>query len=130
MTLEQIKTWFRKLKWHPYIYIDPCPECQSRRTGRYVKFHKVPGDDAYMERESLKNGEIIRFVSKVPKANVFCVDCDHTWTQEYGTTFLSAEELQNEIDERGTAGAYREIVEEQNREYKSKNIFAKRRGKK
>lgn len=101
-----------KLK-KPHYYVPPCPECGSFCTGRYMR---RPVTEAwYVEEKSLKNAEIVRFVSKEPVKNCFCVDCGHEWGKTIILSFVTDEELEEERKKRGTVEAYEEIHEE-NRE--------------
>ena len=106
---------------YPYRYVEPCPNCGSRCTGRYEKEPMTRGDMEYIELQSLKHGEIVRFLYRVPEENVFCVDCNHKWSYDVRTRFLSKDDIMKEIDERGTQGAYEELreeIEERRREEK------------
>ena len=100
-----------KIKY-PYKYVEPCPNCNSRATGRYIKEPMTESDMEYIELESLKHGEIVRFVSKVPTKNCFCVDCDYRWDYQTYTKYLTKEEIEEEIDSRGTFPAYQELKNE------------------
>ncbi len=124
MALETMLTKIRNAKIHMYKYVPPCPECGSKCTGRYVKMPISEKDRDYMERETLKYGEIIRFTPKIPEKNMFCVDCDHKWHGIVETRRLSRMEIDREIEERGTYEAYIEVVEEQ--EEKRKKGFFRR----
>lgn len=88
-------------------YIPPCPVCGSCCTGRYVK--KPVMDASFVEEESLKHAEIIRFCSSEPVKNAFCVDCGHTWGCTPKSRFVSSDELVHEEELRGTREAYEEI---------------------
>ena len=100
------------LKIHPYKYIEPCPKCGSYITGRYMKEPITESDMEYIERESLKHGEIVRFAPREPDLNAFCVDCGHKWRYMPRTIFLSKAEMEAEIEKRGTAQAYTEFKQE------------------
>lgn len=105
--------FFKNFKMrYPYKYIPPCPKCGSRCTGRYIKEPITESDMEYIELQSLKHGEIIRFTPKEPDDNAFCVDCGFRWGVTARTVYLTREELDAEIDARGTEGAYKEIKEE------------------
>ena len=94
---------------YPYYYVPECPECGSRCTGRFVR--KPLRDSLYVEENSLKNGEIIRFSKGFPQDRVFCVDCGHEWNHHVLVRFLTREELDQEKEERGTEEAYQELLE-------------------
>ena len=100
-----------KMKY-PYKYIPPCPRCGSRCTGRYIKEPLTQSDMEYIELQSFKHGEIIRFLSKEPVDNAFCVDCGYRWGCSARTIYLTKEEIALEIEERGTEEAYKELKEE------------------
>lgn len=99
-------------KHHTYKYVEPCPICSSRCTGRYIQEPITRGDMEYIELQSLKHGEIVRFAYRIPEENVFCVDCGHRWTADPKTVFLSKDELMEEIEARGTQPAYEELRDE------------------
>lgn len=101
MKLPQIKK--------PHYYVPPCPECGSFCTGRYIRHPLV--DAWYVEEQSLKNAEIVRFVNKEPVKNCFCVDCGHEWGKTIMMTFITKEELAEEHERRGTLAAYEEAHE-------------------
>ena len=97
---------------YPYKYIPPCPRCGSRCTGRYIKEPFTESDMEYIEYHSLKNGEIIRFAPKEPTDNAFCVECGYRWGHTARTIYLTKQEIEKEIEERGTELAYNELKEE------------------
>lgn len=100
------------LKIHPYKYIEPCPECNSYVTGRYMKEPITESDMEYIERESLKHGEIVRFAPREPELNCFCVECGYKWRYTPRTIYLTKVEMENEIERRGTHQAYLELQKE------------------
>ena len=104
--------FFTNLKIHPYKYIEKCPNCGSWMTGRYVREPLTETDMEYIERESLKHGEIVRFAPREPIKNAFCVECDHRWAYTPRTIYLSREEMEEEIERRGTEPAYKELKKE------------------
>ena len=97
---------------YPYKFVEPCPVCGSRCTGRFVKEPMREKDMEYIELQSLRHGEIVRFVYRVPDDNCFCVDCGHKWPSFPRTVFLTKEEILGEIEARGTREAYEELKEE------------------
>ena len=97
---------------YPYKYVEPCPECGSRCTGRYMKQPLTETDKEYIEVKSYENGEIIRFSSKEPVLNAFCVDCGHRWSANIKTILLTKQEIETEILARGTEMALVELNEE------------------
>ena len=102
----------RDLIRYPYKYVEPCPICGSRCTGRFVKEPLTERDMKYIELGSLRHGEIVRFIYRVPEENTFCVDCGAKWASEPRTIFLSKEAILREIEERGTRAAYEELRQE------------------
>jgi hypothetical protein len=96
----------------PYVYVEPCPECGSRCTGRYVKEPMTQEDMDYIELQSLKHGEIVRFMYAKPQKNAFCVDCGYTWETNIRTIFVSKQRITEEIEARGTREAYMELKNE------------------
>lgn len=101
----------------PYYYIEPCPKCNSRRTG-YIR--RDSRQSSEIEYESLKHGEIVRFAMQEPRENAFCVECGHRWPYTPRLMFWSSERIQEEIDARGTEEAYMELREYRKEETKSK----------
>lgn len=97
---------------YPYKYIPPCPRCGSSCTGRYIKEPLTETDMEYIELQSLKHGEIVRFMPKEPVDNAFCVDCGYRWGCTAKTIYYTKEQLEEEIDKRGTERAYLEIKDE------------------
>ncbi len=97
---------------YPYKYIPPCPKCGSPCTGRYVKEPISESDIEYVELKSYQYGEIVRFARREPEKNAFCVDCGYKWTYSATTRYLTKEEIEEQIDLRGTEPAYRQLKEE------------------
>ena len=108
-----IKRMFRKAKINMYKYVPPCPKCGSFCTGRYVKEPYSEKGKDYLERESLRFGEIVRFIQSIPYKNMFCVDCDYKWHGIVETKLISKDELDDMIEKRETYEAYIEAKEEQ-----------------
>ena len=65
-----------------YYYVPPCPACLSRKTGRYVRQPLMAGDMRYVEKESLRNGELVRFAGRIPEKNAYCEDCGHEFSAD------------------------------------------------
>ena len=110
---------------HPYKYVEPCPVCKSYVTGRYIKEPFTETDMEYIELESLKHGEIVRFAHRVPTKNAFCVDCDHRWVYTARTIYLTNEEMEEQIKLRNTEEAYLELKDE----LKEKDLISGKRKK-
>lgn len=96
---------------YPYKYVEPCPKCGSKCTGRFVKEPLTEADTEYIELQSLKHGEIVRFAPREPITNAFCVDCGYRWEYTARTLYLTRSEIDAEIVNRGTEGAYLELKE-------------------
>ncbi len=105
-------SFIENLRIYPYKRIEPCPNCGSRVTGRYIKEPFTETDMEYIERESLKHGEIVRFAPREPIKNAFCVECDYRWHMFPRTVYLTKKELEEEIEVRGTSPAYEELKQE------------------
>ena len=99
---------------HIYYYVPPCPLCGSPRTGRYMKLHRVMGSE-YTERESLKNGEIVRFEETVPYRNVFCEECGYEWHYNVVGKLMDSEAIRNEKHARQTGERYEELKQDKPR---------------
>ncbi len=95
---------------HMYYYVPPCPRCQSRRTGRYVR--KPFTGAGYMQRESLKAGELIRFLPSEPKKNAYCEACGYEWPCYIRLKWLTTDEMHEEQKARNTAPRYEAFVAE------------------
>lgn len=104
---------------HLYYYVPPCPKCGSRITGRYVKQPHNQGDAEYMQRESLKHGELIRFVPSEPIKNCYCEECGHEWGHTVRSYFITKERMEEEIEARDTRSLYMEFNEKYPRKKKS-----------
>ena len=98
--------------------VPPCPECGSRKTGRYVRRPFFEKDALYMERESFRNGELIRMVDRVPVKNAYCEDCGHEWAQQINLSFFNREEVEEEKRERDTTEKYLKTEEEYRKQKK------------
>lgn len=104
---------------HFYYYVPPCPKCGSRITGRYVKQPRKQDDAEYMQRESLKHGELIRFVPSEPTKNCYCEECEYEWGHKVQMYLISKERMNEEIEVRDTLSLYREFNEKYPRKKKS-----------
>lgn len=109
----------------PYYYVPPCPRCQSRKTGRYVKNPVVKQDKGYIFEESLKNGEIVEETDIVPVENAFCCDCGYEWSCYIETIWLTPQEILKQKKARGIEGLSEEL-ENERREERKKEPFAKK----
>lgn len=98
-----------------YYYVEPCPRCKSRKTGRYVK-QPFTGSGYQME-ESLKAGELIRFLPFEPKRNGYCVSCGYEWHTRAKLRFWPADKVRDEQIARGTEQEYARFLQS-NRENK------------
>lgn len=78
----------------PYYYVPPCPFCNSRITGHFVKKHKLEG--GWETRESLRNGEIATEVYEIPEANCYCLECGFTWPYRVKMEWFSLERIREE----------------------------------
>ena len=96
---------------HIYYYIPPCPACGSRKTGRYVRQPLTAGDRRFVETESLRNGELVRFAPHVPEKNAYCEECGHEWTHAVSVRLVPRERIMEEQAARGTAAKYASYLE-------------------
>ena len=87
---------------HFYYMVPPCPECGSRRTGRFIRQPFRQLDQEYVMQESLKNGEIVLLKIEVPEKNAFCTDCGYTWKADISLLRISSDEMEAERMRRGT----------------------------
>ena len=85
---------------HFYYDVPPCPKCGSYRTGRYIRYPRTKENAEYMIEQSLKHGEIIRFLEKEPIKNAFCEDCGHRWSWSVKVNLVSQEYILKQIEKR------------------------------
>ncbi len=104
---------------HIYYYVPPCPECGSRKTGRYVRKPLTSADAWYVETQSLQNGELIRFAKNVPFENAYCEDCGNKWHVLVRACLKTAAEIQDEIEVRGSKEQYEQYIAENPKKKKS-----------
>lgn len=93
-----------------YYYVQRCPECGSRLTGRYIKMPRSENDQIYTERESLKAGELIRFAEEVPYNNCYCESCGHEWHYDVTGKLISKERIEEEKSARRTPERFAEFA--------------------
>lgn len=113
MKILNVKNFFLNLIRKPYYYVPPCPCCNSRMTGRFVKSHGYSRDE-WVEKESLKHGELVTEKLIIPKKNAFCVECGFSWTCDVKIKFFSLSKIMEEAEARGTYEILSGIEEEKN----------------
>ena len=91
---------------HIYYYVPPCPVCGSRKTGRYVRQPLTTGDMLYVERESLRNGELVRFAVHIPEKNAYCDECGYEWGCSIRARLMPRERIIEEQAARDSAAMY------------------------
>lgn len=106
-----------------YYYVQRCPKCGSRKTGRYMKEPRNIDDAEYTMRNSLMHGEIIEFLPEIPYDNCFCEDCGHEWHYDVGAKWISKERIEEEKRARETYKKYVEFNKKHPK--KKKSIFKK-----
>ena len=106
-----------------YYYVPPCPECGSRKTGRYMRQPLTAGDMRYVEKESLRNGELVRFAWRVPVKNAYCEECGCEWESTISASMVTRERIMEEQAVRGSAAKYAAFLEE--RPGKRKSVLGK-----
>lgn len=94
-----------------YYRVPPCPECGSRKTGRYMKKPRSVEDMVYVQSQSLANGELIRFVPREPIKNCYCEDCGYEWGHTVHGEWLPDSVIEAEIEARETRERYLEFQE-------------------
>lgn len=102
-----------------YYDVPACPRCQSQKTGRYVREPGRTDDALYMMKESLKNGELIRFAENIPEKNAFCSDCGYEWACAVPLRLVTAGEQRRKRMERGTDALLAEFLEKHPKKKKS-----------
>lgn len=110
---------FDKFIYKPYYYISPCPCCNSKMTGYFVKAHRHV-EIEWMTNEALRNGELIKPQVEIPFKNVFCIECGYTWHEVVSLHFFSLERIKQEKKNRFTneilSDRYTAIAEEKKSE--------------
>ena len=106
-----------------YYYVQRCPNCQSRITGRYIKMPKNENEQIYTERESLRAGELIKFAQEVPFNNCYCEECGYEWHYEVTEKLISEERIEEEKTARRTPERFAEFIREEKN--KKKTIIQK-----
>lgn len=94
-----------------YYKVPPCPECGSRKTGRYVKKPRSMEDTIYTQSQSLMSGELIRFVPREPIKNCYCEECGYEWGHTVHAELLPVTEIEEEMEVRDTKRRYFEFQE-------------------
>lgn len=93
---------YKSLIRKPYYYVPPCPSCNSRMTGRFVRLHREV-ETEWMIDEALRNGELIDPQPDLPHDNAFCVECGYTWMEDIPVKFLSLSQIAEEKAARHTS---------------------------
>ena len=108
-----------------YYNVPPCPQCGSRRTGRYLRkpISIDPEDERSMVEKCLKHGELIRFSWMVPIRNAYCEDCGHEWAQNIRVELVSPERIMEEAAARGTMEELERYSE--NHKKRKKSVFGR-----
>lgn len=106
-----------------YYYIPTCPDCGSRRTGKYVKEPSSAETAQYIMRQSLRHGELITFLPEVPFTNCYCEECGYEWHYDVVGKWISPRRIEEEKVARNTNQKYIAF----NRKYprKKKSLFRK-----
>ena len=107
---------------HLYYYVPPCPRCHSRKTGHYIK---TPlSGSGYTKEQSLKMGELVRFVPREPFENAFCVNCGYEWPARIETKFWNDTQIQEERKVRGTEELYQRLLEQKEGREERRGLFS------
>lgn len=115
--VEYIKALFDRLvilyNMRPvlYYYVPECPKCGSHMTGRYVRRPITKRDIWYVQSESLKHGELVRMVDKVPIENAYCEECGAQWPAHIYGTFIPAWKAEEEKKKRDTLARYTDYLD-------------------
>ena len=92
---------------HIYYYVPPCPNCGCSVTGRYVRQPSM--EAGRTEYDSLRHGELVTEVGKVPEKNCYCENCGYEWKEYIGASFLTTSELEEQKSLRGTERKLRQF---------------------
>lgn len=96
----------------PYYYVPPCPRCQSKATGRYMKMSKWKNDNDWMVNECLKKGELVVLMPEIPEDNAFCLSCRFNWPQPIQMTWETNRFIKQQKEDRQTNVILKELREE------------------
>ena len=128
--VKKIDKLAKKVIHLPYYYVPQCPVCGSRKTGRFVRYHRDTDLD-YMVTSALKNGELIAPKEDMTQGNLFCDECGYTWFGSVEMKLFSLNRIQKEKKARQSD----KILEERNdalreeNKGKKKNFLSKFIGK-
>lgn len=77
-----------------YLFVPPCPRCQSRETGILLKKNMYTRKDTV---KYLKKGVIPNYMEDVPDdCNCYCNSCGFSWPQDIEYKHMTSEEIDNE----------------------------------
>lgn len=117
---------FRKLIRYPYYYVEPCPVCNSKSTGRIIK-DGAANDVQWQISESLKNGELVKVATSNNNNNCFCLNCLFEWKGKIELKWLTSDAIENEKLQRETPALYSELKKmkkEEKANYNKKHPFS------
>lgn len=97
-----MKKLMKMLKKKKYYYVQKCPKCSSRVTGRYLPRPRYETDAIYLERNSLIHGELIQLVDYDIFNNCYCEDCGYEWRYDVIGRLISPERFAEEQSVRKT----------------------------
>lgn len=92
----------RKLLRSPYYYVPPCPKCQSRITGRFMRRLTSSYETNWRIEESLKHGEIVANASDAKDGQCFCVSCGYIWNGIVSLKLWTLDRISEEKEARKT----------------------------
>ena len=98
---KKIYNFFLNLKIEAYYYVPECPECKSKKTGRYIR-QQGAYDTEWIEIECLKKGELVIILPEPQIKNCFCGDCGYEWSQKINSKLVSINELKRQKEIRQT----------------------------
>jgi hypothetical protein len=106
------KTMLEILGKKKYYYVQKCPECGSRVTGRYIPRPRYEVDAEYLMKNSLRHGELIRYSDGEILNNCYCEECGYEWRYEVIGRLISRERFEEEGRVRGTQEKLKEYYNE------------------
>lgn len=84
-----------------YYDIPPCPECGSRRTGRYLRSSFFETENMKILEEGILCGEVVDLTTDPQKKHTaFCRDCGHEWHYEARASVIGKTERDRQRRER------------------------------
>lgn len=105
-----------------YYFVEPCPRCDSDRTGYFIYCSDENSDRIIAAR--MKKGELVQVRNRVrdpADTNCFCLDCKAEWHGKIQTQYLTEEEILKEKELRGITDELIESKKNERDNYRQKH---------